>query len=204
MSGKKKESGKFRSVLLIVILPLMFLFIAGGIVLWAAGVNVLKPIQEAAAKTPVLKELVPEAENTKDTASSKDSSNTAALEKTIKNQKSEISILNKDLETSKSEIDRLNQKIRSLEKTAEDQKKSSENNNEGTSGSNSSSKDDKVISVYKSMDSGKAAKIITQLKEQEALKILNGLSKKQLADILAKMTPEQAATYTEKIAASQE
>ncbi|MCY8281118.1 hypothetical protein MOC06_18575, partial [Bacillus inaquosorum] len=26
----------------------------------------------------------------------------------------------------------------------------------------------------------------------------------QLADILAKMTPEQAATYTEKIAASQE
>ncbi len=82
----------------------------------------LKPIQDAAAKTPVLKELVPETENKKDTASSKDSSNTAALEKTIKDQKSEISILNKDLETSKSEIDRLNQKIRSLEKTAEDQK----------------------------------------------------------------------------------
>ncbi|TYS25471.1 MotE family protein [Bacillus subtilis] len=204
MSGKKKESGKFRSVLLIIILPLMFLLIAGGIVLWAAGVNVLKPIQEAAAKTPVLKELVPETENKKDTASNKDSSNTAALEKTIKDQKSEISILNKDLETSKSEIDRLNQKIRSLEKTAEDQKKSSEDNPEETSGSNSSSKDDKVISVYKSMDSGKAAKIIAQLKEQEALKILNGLSKKQLADILAKMTPVQAATYTEKIAASQE
>ncbi|MEC5229851.1 MotE family protein [Bacillus inaquosorum] len=204
MSGKKKESGKFRSVLLIIILPLMFLLIAGGIVLWAAGVNVLKPIQEAAAKTPVLKELVPETENKKDTASNKDSSNTAALEKTIKDQKSEISILNKDLETSKSEIDRLNQKIRSLEKTAEDQKKSSEDNPEETSGSNSSSKDDKVISVYKSMDIGKAAKIIAQLNEQEALKILNGLSKKQLADILAKMTPEQAATYTEKIAASQE
>ncbi|MBY4603907.1 MotE family protein [Bacillus rugosus] len=204
MSGKKKESGKFRSVLLIIILPLMFLLIAGGIVLWAAGVNVLKPIQEAAAKTPVLKELVPETENKKDTASSKGSSNTAALEKTIKDQKSEISILNKDLETSKSEIDRLNQKIRSLEKTAEDQKKASEDNTENTSGSNSSTGNDKVISVYKSMDSGKAAKIIVQLKEQEALKILNGLSKKQLADILAKMTPEQAATYTEKIAASQE
>ncbi|MCY8331743.1 MotE family protein, partial [Bacillus spizizenii] len=154
MSGKKKESGKFRSVLLIIILPLMFLLIAGGIVLWAAGVNVLKPIQEAAAKTPVLKELVPETENKKDTASNKDSSNTAALEKTIKDQKSEISILNKDLETSKSEIDRLNQKIRSLEKTAEDQKKSSEDNTENASGSNSSSENDKVISVYKSMDSG--------------------------------------------------
>ncbi|NTU26531.1 MotE family protein [Bacillus tequilensis] len=204
MSGKKKESGKFRSVLLIIILPLMFLLIAGGIVLWAAGVNVLKPIQEAAAKTPVLKELVPEPGNKKDTASSKDSGNTTALEKTIKDQKSEISILNKDLETSKSEIDGLNQKIRSLEKTAEDQKKPPEDSTAKTSGSNSSSKSDKVISVYKSMDSGKAAKIITQLKEQEALKILNGLSKKQLADILAKMTPEQAATYTEKIAASQE
>ncbi|MCY7891598.1 MotE family protein [Bacillus vallismortis] len=202
MSGKRKESGKSRSVLLIIILPLMFLLIAGGIVLWAAGVNVLKPVQEAAAKTPVLKELVPETENKKDTASSKDSSNTAALEKTIKDQKSEISILNKDLETSKSEIDRLNQKIRSLEKTAEDQKKSSDDTEETTS--SNSSKDDKVISVYKSMDSGKAAKIIAQLNEQEALKILNGLSKKQLADILAKMTPEQAATYTEKIAASQE
>lgn len=58
MSGKKKESGKFRSVLLIIILPLMFLLIAGGIVLWAAGINVIKPIQDAAAKTPVLKELV--------------------------------------------------------------------------------------------------------------------------------------------------
>lgn len=31
MSGKKKESGKFRSVLLIIILPLMFLLIAGGL-----------------------------------------------------------------------------------------------------------------------------------------------------------------------------
>ncbi|ARB37020.1 hypothetical protein FC605_08775 [Bacillus subtilis] len=204
MSGKKKESGKFRSVLLIIILPLMFLLIAGGIVLWAAGINVLKPIQDAAAKTPVLKELVPETENKKGAASSKDSGNTAALEKTIKDQKSEISILNKDLETSKSEIDRLNQKIRSLEKTAEDQKKSSEDHTEGSAGSKASSENDKVISVYKSMDSGKAAKIIAQLKEQEALKILNGLSKKQLADILAKMTPEQAATYTEKIAASQE
>lgn len=199
MSGKKKESGKFRSVLLIIILPLIFLLIAGGIVLWAAGVNVLKPIQEAAAKTPVLKELVPETEDKKDTLSTaKNNSNTAALEKTIKDQKSEISILNKDLDTSKSEIDRLNQKIRSLEKTAEDQKKTPKNNTEDSSSS------DKVISVYKSMDSGKAAKIIAQLKEKEALKILNGLSKKQLAEILAKMTPEQAATYTEKIAASQE
>ncbi|PRP54847.1 hypothetical protein C7B71_10625 [Bacillus halotolerans] len=203
MSGKKKESGKFRSVLLIIILPLIFLLIAGGIVLWAAGVNVLKPIQEAAAKTPVLKELVPETEDKKDTSSAKNNSNTAALEKTIKDQKSEISILNKDLDTSKSEIDRLNQKIRSLEKTAEDQKKTSKDNTEGSSSSDKAS-DDKVISVYKSMDSGKAAKIIAQLKEKEALKILNGLSKKQLAEILAKMTPEQAATYTEKIAASQE
>lgn len=55
MSGKKKESGKFRSVLLIIILPLMFLLIAGGIVLWAAGINVLKPIQDAAAKRRFLK-----------------------------------------------------------------------------------------------------------------------------------------------------
>lgn len=204
MSGKKKESGKFRSVLLIIILPLIFLLIAGGIVLWAAGVNVLKPIQEAAAKTPVLKELVPETEDKKDTSSAaKNNSNTAALEKTIKDQKSEISILNKDLDTSKFEIDRLNQKIRSLEKTAEDQKKTSKDNTEGSLSSDKAS-DDKVISVYKSMDSGKAAKIIAQLKEKEALKILNGLSKKQLAEILAKMTPEQAATYTEKIAASQE
>ncbi|ATO29154.1 MULTISPECIES: MotE family protein [Bacillus] len=199
MSDKQKESGKFRSILFIVIFPLIFLIIAGAVVLWAAGVDMIKPIQEAAAKTPILKELVPETENSKETAAKQEESKTAALEKTIKDQKSEISILNKDLDTSKAEIDRLNQKIRSLEKTAESQSK-----DEKKTSTAASAESDKVISIYKSMDSGKAAKIIAQLKEQEALKILNGLSKKQLADILTKMTPEQAANYTEKIAAGKE
>ena len=85
--------------------PLIFLIIVASIILWAAGVDVMKPIQETAAKTPVLKELVPETKEMKSAAEKQKEDRTASLEKTIKEQKSEINILNKDLDTSKSEID---------------------------------------------------------------------------------------------------
>ena len=197
MADKEKGSGKCGSILLFIIIPLIFLIIVASIVLWAAGVDVMKPIQETAAKTPVLKELVPETKETKSAAEKQKEDRTASLEKTIKEQKSEINILNKDLDTSKSEIDNLNQKIRSLKQEAEQQQKTDETKK---AASDSAGKD-KMINIYKSMDSGKAASIIVKLKEKEALDLLNGLSKKQLADILTKLTPEQAAKYTEKLSA---
>ncbi|MDQ8091249.1 MULTISPECIES: MotE family protein [Bacillus amyloliquefaciens group] len=197
MADKEKGSGKFGSILLFIIIPLIFLIIVASIVLWAAGVDVMKPIQETAAKTPVLKELVPETKETKSAAEKQKEDRTASLEKTIKEQKSEINILNKDLDTSKSEIDNLNQKIRSLKQEAEQQQKTDETKKDASG----SAGKDKMINIYKSMDSGKAASIIVKLKEKEALDILNGLSKKQLAEILTKMTPEQAAKYTEKLSA---
>lgn len=107
--------------------------------------------------------------------------------------------MNKDLDTSKSEIDNLNQKIRSLKQEAEQQQKMK--TDETKKDASDSAGKDKMINIYKSMDSGKAASIIVKLKEKEALDILNGLSKKQLAEILTKMTPEQAAKYTEKLSA---
>ncbi|MDY7903693.1 MULTISPECIES: MotE family protein [Bacillus] len=199
MADKEKRSGKFGSILLFIMIPLIFLIIVASIILWAAGVDVMKPIQETAAKTPVLKELVPETKEMKSAAEKQKEDRTASLEKTIKEQKSEINILNKDLDTSKSEIDNLNQKIRSLKQEAEQQQKTK--TDETKKDASDSAGKDKMINIYKSMDSGKAASIIVKLKEKEALDILNGLSKKQLAEILTKMTPEQAAKYTEKLIA---
>ncbi|MGE6631403.1 MotE family protein [Bacillus sp. NPDC077027] len=208
---KKKDSGgKFQWILFIVIIPLTVLIIVAGIILYIAGYDFKKPLQNI----PVISHLVDSGDDSKTSSSNNDPKDTTIkeLKQTMKEQKNELEIAQKDLKTSDEEIKRLTQKINSLEKTTEDTSStdagSSTASNSHSSTSNDSSSDKqtkgKVISIYESMDAGKSAKILAELSDKEALKILEELNKNKLTEILAKLTPQKAAKFTEELAKKEE
>lgn len=114
---KTKESsggGKFQWILFIVIIPLVVLVIVTGTILYMAGYDLKKPLQNI----PGISSLIGSDDTSKTSSSNNDQRDTElkALKKTIKEQENELEIAQKDLKTSDEEIKRLNQKINSLEK----------------------------------------------------------------------------------------
>ncbi|MCC9087106.1 MotE family protein [Bacillus pumilus] len=220
--AKESSGGKFQWILFIVIIPLIVLVIVTGTILYIAGFDLKKPLQNI----PVISSLVGSDDSSKTSSSHNDQRDEelGKLKNTIKEQKNELEIAQKDLKTSDEEIKRLNQKINSLEKTTENDAEntsandSSSNNSssnntsgnntagttsDGAAASNQKTKG-KITSIYESMDAGKSAKILSELSDKEALKILEELSKNKLTDILAKLTPQKAATFTKELAKKEE
>lgn len=138
---KTKESsggGKFQWILFIVIIPLVVLVIVTGTILYMAGYDLKKPLQNI----PGISSLVGSDDTSKTSSSNNDQRDTElkALKKTIKEQENELEIAQKDLKTSDEEIKRLNQKINSLEKTSDKENTSaSDSSSNSTSSSNNAS-----------------------------------------------------------------
>lgn len=192
MSVKTKESGKFQWFLFVILIPLVFAIIVTAVLFQLLDVNAAAPLQNAASKIPVVKELITAKEPAGKSAASNQEDGTQELKKTIEDQKQQLSILESDLKASQEEVNRLNQKIRSMENLEQKSKDESSNSNEA----NEKREIDKLVAIYESMSGGKAAKILAELNDEEALTLLTKLSNRKLTDILSQMTPEDAARFT--------
>jgi flagellar motility protein MotE (MotC chaperone) len=182
---EEKKSRPFQKFLLMVFIPLLFAIIAALIIATASGVNVFAKAQSASQKIPVISRFFPK-ENTQSATS--DGQNAAELKSQLKERDSEINKLQGDLNSKDNELQqaqlensKLQQDISDL-KTSQNQTKTDLKN---------------IISTYETMDSQKAATIISNMSDTEALQILTSVKPEVLAGIMENMDATKAARFTE-------
>lgn len=179
-----KQTNKFKKVLMVVLIPLLFASAVLLIIAKITDVNIFDKTKELSANLPFVSEPKVKEEKGNDPALEE---RVVTLQAEIKEKEAEAHLLQQQLDTSADEKDallieqeKLLHKIESLESGSDLEKQ----------------KLTEIISTYEKMSAKSAAPVIINMGDAEGLQILTNLKPATLAAILEKMPPEDAAKYT--------
>lgn len=184
LSMKKKSSGIFQKIVMVVLIPLLFVAAVLLTIAMATNVNVFDKAKELTANLPFSNE-------EKDKSPGADASileeRVVTLQAEIKEKEAEVFQLQQKLETSADEQeallleqDRLLEEIEALVRGKDATKQ----------------KFTEIVSTFEKMSPKSAAPVITNMSDADAIQILANLKPDKLASILEKMSPKDAAKYT--------
>ncbi|GGH82234.1 flagellar motility protein MotE (MotC chaperone) [Pullulanibacillus pueri] len=190
--SEQKESRifKFLKGLLVIIIPLLFIFTMVVLFLKISGFDLSSETRQWATHIPVVSQFV----DKKGTANQKSVSNdqadeTKALKKQLSNARSEVKDLNKQMSTKDEQIKALNDQIDKLKSQEEQTSETAVNEEE-------QAKMKVIAQTYQNMDTEKAAAIFNQMSNDEAAKYINMLNNKTKAEIMENLSPQKAAKLT--------
>ncbi|MCD7033779.1 hypothetical protein LRR81_05995 [Metabacillus sp. GX 13764] len=196
MDTGKKDTSKLQWFLFVIVIPVFFTGVLAAIILSIAGVDVIKPVQQAAGSVPGLSFL---AEKKEAATASGPAGNAPSADKsksesdnqitTINMQKQDIKALENDVSLKQAKIEQLSQELRSLKQQIDD-----------TVQNDKQTQTKDLAAIYKKMSASKAAEIIPVLGDQEAKSILLALSEDEIASILEKLSAQDAAKFTKMLA----
>lgn len=183
VAKKNKSSGKFLTIMLFVLIPLLAVSAVFLIIAKFTDVNVFDKMKEMTAKLPFVEE--------KDEDNGSDNlileERVVDLQAEIQEKEARLFKLEEELATSSEEKQELLQKqeellyeIELLQLEKDDTKR----------------KFTEIVSTFEKMSAKSAAPVLVQMNDTEAVRILTSLKPDTLASILEKMSPEDAAKYT--------
>ncbi|MFT9487536.1 MotE family protein [Tepidibacillus infernus] len=188
--AEQQSYGKLEWFFYIVILPVLFIAILTGILLWALDYDVKEKIYSALNRVPYIEKLVPSESNIP-TQDQKVNNKNPELETQIKELKASLSEKNNSIQqleqsitTKDVEIQKLNRQIVDLTKQVDEKKFSDQSREQDIAN---------LAKIYTNMSPKSAANIISNLSNSEAVLILAQMNLDAKSQILEKMNPDKAA-----------
>ncbi len=183
---EEKGYSKWEWFFYMILIPLLFATLLGGVLLSLLGVNVIDKALAWGNSIPYLEKIVPDAaqpdaaQNGEKQAQNQLVSMQAELAKT----KQEATQLHAEMAKKDATIDAMKKQVEDLQKMMEEKRADEAERQKQYQ---------ELAKVYTTMSAKNAASIIENLSKEEAVTVLSKMKPDQQADILAKMDPKKAA-----------
>ncbi|MBU8907010.1 MotE family protein [Desertibacillus haloalkaliphilus] len=179
MATKEKEYSKFQWFFLIIFIPTIFAVLLLGVILSFLGFNVIDEAKELGSNVPVLSSYLSDEEDDEEEKVDVD-----GLITSLENKQAELERLERQLDQKDEEIASLQDEIVELELAfAQEQQQTADHHQEMAD----------LASTYESMSAKNAARILSELSNEEVLFQISELNTETRAKILSNMGAERAA-----------
>jgi len=184
----EKKHSKLEWMFYIIVLPLLFISILSGILMWFLGYDVKTNALQVLNKVPVIEKLIDDKQFEKQTEVTKTVDPIIKLQDTLREKEETIIEYQNMVDKKEKELKLLDQKLSDV---LENQLKLKQDQTESL---NTNDKD--LAKLYSNMNVKSAASILSTLSNDEAVQILSQLNMETKGQIVEKMDPSKAASFT--------